>query len=143
MLISREKEWGGGGARPPPFEIEGGAWPPSHAVQTKNNIYLRYSRDLWDSDSGVHYCMLLHVHGMTTDNLDIVTVAKEFVRRNERRITFFIFWKFLILIIISICNVTVYLIIIVYCQAFGIACQKLGCGSGLPTPQVVPTPLDM
>ena len=39
------------GSQGPPLKQKG-AWPPSHAVQTKN--ILRYSRDLCDSDSKVH-----------------------------------------------------------------------------------------
>ena len=86
----------------------GGAGPPLMQSRLKYiYIYLRYSRDLWDSDSGV----LLY-------NYMILNIS----------------WKFLILIIISICNVTVYLIIIVYCQTFGIACLKLGCGSAPQSP---------
>ena len=37
----------------------------------------------------LNHCMLLHVHRMRTDNLDTVAIGREFVRRNERRITFF------------------------------------------------------
>ena len=36
-----------------------------------------------------NYCMLLQVHRMRTDNLVTVAIGREFVRRNERRITFF------------------------------------------------------
>ena len=37
----------------------------------------------------LNHCMLLHVHRSRTDNLDTVTIAREFIGRNERRITFF------------------------------------------------------
>ena len=47
--------------------------------------YLRNSM----TQQRLNHCMLLHVHVTLTDHLDLTDIAKEFVRRNERRGTFF------------------------------------------------------
>ncbi len=47
--------------------------------------YLRSSM----TQSRLNHCVLLHVHQDKTDELDLHTIAKEFVQINERRINFF------------------------------------------------------
>lgn len=47
--------------------------------------YLRNSM----TQQRLNHCMLLHVHVTLTDQLDLTDIAKEFIRRNERRKTFF------------------------------------------------------
>ena len=47
--------------------------------------YLRNSM----TQQRLNHCMLLHVHVKQTDQLDLIDIAKEFVRRNERRRTLF------------------------------------------------------
>ena len=37
----------------------------------------------------LNHCMLLHIHQNKTDDLDLLKIATEFIKRNERRINYF------------------------------------------------------
>ena len=57
----------------------------SFSALKRIKTYLRNSM----TQQRLNHCMLLHVHVKQTDQLDLIDIAKEFVRRNERRRTFF------------------------------------------------------
>ena len=57
----------------------------SFSALKRIKTYLRNSM----TQQRLNHCMLLHVHVTLTDHLDLTDIAKEFVRRNERRRTFF------------------------------------------------------
>ena len=61
----------------------------SFSALKRIKTYLRNSM----TQQRLNHCMLLHVHVTLTDHLDLRDIAKEFVRRNERRRTFI--WTFL------------------------------------------------
>ena len=42
-----------------------------------------------EDQSRLNHCVLHHVHQDKTDELDLLTIAKEFVQINEHRINFF------------------------------------------------------
>ena len=46
-------------------------------------------KQLFKSIKTDDHCMLLHVHLKETDQMDLNDVAKEFIRRNERRTAYF------------------------------------------------------
>ena len=57
----------------------------SFSALKRIKTYLRNSM----TQQRLNHCMLLHVHRVQTDSLNLLNVAKEFVKRNERRIAFF------------------------------------------------------
>ena len=57
----------------------------SFSALKRIKTYLRNSM----TQQRLNHCMLLHVHLKETDQMDLNDIAKEFVRRNERRISYF------------------------------------------------------